>query len=208
MTVDAHRSFGNTHVVAAPLGGSCGEVVTEIALRVLQQQVEAGRGLRLAVETANRAVIEEAERDITFRGAGCAIAALHIEPVQATIVWAGNVRVYRLRGDELGCLTEDHSLLNDLLRRGSLTPNDAPGFPHGDVMLRALGIALPPSERTEPRATDDLFILASYGAYRLGDSLMATHARRHREAPSTCARAILEDAEANGGRGGAVIVVR
>ena len=199
---------GSTFAVTDPLGGQAGEHVTRIAIQALRHSVDAGRSLVASIDAANLAIADEVLRDPKLRGAGCTIAVLQAEPGALTVAWVGDVRVYRLRGKELACLTQDHSLLNEYVKAKRLTPAEVASFPHKNVIVRALGMPDATADiRSEPREPGDVFVLATSGIYiALGDALLATILRRHGDDPDACARALLDDADANGGSGTVLVV--
>lgn len=93
-----------------------------------------------AIQLANTRILERAQGDARCRGMGTTLAAVHFDEGAAVIGWAGDSRVYRLRGGRLEQLSEDHSLLNDYLKAKRLSPEEIENFPHKHVIVRALGM--------------------------------------------------------------------
>ena len=93
-----------------------------------------------AIQLANRRIHEQARGDARCRGMGTTLAAVHFAEGAAVIGWAGDSRVYRLRGGQLAQLSDDHSLLNDYLKAKRLSPEEIENFPHKHVIVRALGM--------------------------------------------------------------------
>jgi protein phosphatase len=74
------------------------------------------------------------------KASGTTVAALLICQSKALFVWAGDSRIYRLRGVELALMTEDHTLAQERCRRGELSQDDTQKLPSANVLTRAVGI--------------------------------------------------------------------
>lgn len=148
-------------VVADGMGGhASGEVASRMAVMEIAEffrmsgadpdvtwpfKMDRARGyaenrLLNAIRLANRKIHEQARDSSRCRGMGTTLAAIHFADGAAVIGWAGDSRVYRLRGGRLEQLSDDHSLLNDYLKAKRLRPEEIESFPHKHVILRALGM--------------------------------------------------------------------
>jgi len=96
--------------------------------------------LRTAVEFGNRQIFAAASRDARFNDMGTTVVSLAFSGSRVYCAYVGDSRVYRMRGDTLDQLTEDHSLANEFIRLGVLKPEDLPSFPYKNVIVRALGL--------------------------------------------------------------------
>ena len=96
--------------------------------------------LRTAVEFGNRQIFAHASRDPRFNDMGTTVVSIAFSGSRVYCAYVGDSRVYRLRGDTLDQLTEDHSLANEFIRLGVLKPEDLPSFPYKNVIVRALGL--------------------------------------------------------------------
>jgi len=135
-------------VVADGVGGAdAGEVASAKAVEVLNdafQQVTAGEDvedlMELAIQRANRAIHQMAAEDPRASMMATTVVALHLEGRRATIGHVGDSRLYRL--DPNGKLlreTEDHSIVEEEVRAGRMTPEQAANHPSKNVISRALG---------------------------------------------------------------------
>src|SRR5919202_2792042 len=130
-------------VVADGIGGfEAGEVASSIAVDVLKD-VEPSGSLEDAIRTANRRILAAARGDERFHGMGTTVVAMRFggteaEPV-AQVSHVGDSRAYLLRGGELKPVTEDHSLVAELVRSGDLTRAQASEHPQKNLITRALG---------------------------------------------------------------------
>ena len=99
---------------------------------------------------------------------GSTVAVLHIHQDKAYVVWAGDSRIYRLRGEEFSQLTDDHSLVQELHRLGELTATEAENHPSQNVITRAIGVndELDVQVRQVELEAGDRFLLCSDGLFK------------------------------------------
>ncbi len=158
-------------VVADGMGGAqAGEVASKTAADAFDRDLPEGppgRFLRETIEEANRRINELARADPSKAGMGTTITAAIVD-AQAEEVGVGHVgdsRAYRLRRGKLERLTRDHSLVEEMRRKGQITDAQAEDHPQRSIITRALG---PEPEvevdlQTVPAAPGDLFLLCSDG---------------------------------------------
>lgn len=162
--------------VADGMGGhDAGDVasamVTDALLRLpivygLDQLVESAIG---ALKNVNHELIALAASNGVQRTIGSTVVGLAIADGQYRCFWAGDSRAYRIRDDRIAQLTRDHSLVQDLVDAGMLTPQEAENHPNASVITRAVGVV--EELRVETSSGDarsgDLFLLASDGLTRV-----------------------------------------
>jgi len=130
--------------VADGMGGAqAGEVASRLAAESLREQ-ELGdlSALEQAVELireANRRVYTYSSENASARGMGTTMTVALVEGSIVTIGHVGDSRAYLLRDDQLTQLTQDHSLVAELVRSGRLSPKEAESHPRRSVITRALG---------------------------------------------------------------------
>ena len=130
--------------VADGIGGfEAGEVASGIAIDVLRGVAPAD-SLEGAIREANRRILEAARSDEKLAGMGTTVVAARFddapgEEPRAEISHVGDSRAYLLRGGELKPVTEDHSLVAELVRSGDLTRAQASEHPQRNLITRALG---------------------------------------------------------------------
>jgi PPM family protein phosphatase len=147
---DSFVASGHLAAVADGMGGHlAGEVASAAAteeLRSLQdggpwrEGRSAGEALKRAVLEANRRIREMAAGDKSLEGMGTTITALVEDGDVIHLAHVGDSRAYLLRGGELSQLTEDHTLVQELVKQGKLRPEDAKRHPQGSIITRALGV--------------------------------------------------------------------
>ncbi len=93
-----------------------------------------------AVQAANRRIYETAHRKLEHEGMGTTLTAVYLDDSNLAVAHVGDSRAYIFRDGELVRLTHDHSLVEELIRRGKLTPEQAAAHPQRSIITRALGI--------------------------------------------------------------------
>jgi protein phosphatase len=146
--IGLHRKTNeDTFVVAPPLFAVCdgmggalaGEVASGLAAETLVAAVADGRPLLAAAEQANAAVFERASNDRDHAGMGTTLTAVVLEGDTGHFVHIGDSRAYLLRGGALQQLSDDHSLVGEMVRDGRLSEDEAASHPHRSILSRALG---------------------------------------------------------------------
>jgi PPM family protein phosphatase len=137
--------------VADGMGGhQAGEVASATALEALRAAVTSGEGIRDAVTSANEAVYDKSTTDERLRGMGTTLTAATLAAGGTLLLGhVGDSRAYLLHDDTLQRLTTDHSLVEELIQSGELTPEEAETDPRRSMITRALGI--------EPEVDVDLY---------------------------------------------------
>jgi protein phosphatase len=131
-------------VVADGMGGAqAGEVASRIAVESFQPGLRDASQpeLELAALTraANSRIHELSHSNAEQAGMGTTLTAVYVGEQEVAIAHVGDSRAYCLRDGELLRLTDDHSLVDELLRQGRLTPEEAVEHPQRSVITRALG---------------------------------------------------------------------
>lgn len=158
-------------VVADGMGGAqAGEVASKTAADAFDRDLPEGPPgsfLRETIEEANRRINELARADPSKAGMGTTITAAIVDAraEEVGIGHVGDSRAYRLRQGKLERLTRDHSLVEEMRRKGQITDAQAEDHPQRSIITRALGPE-PDVEvdlQTVPAAPGDLFLLCSDG---------------------------------------------
>jgi PPM family protein phosphatase len=156
---DSYLSSKPVAAVADGMGGhSAGEVASAIAIEELaalrdrgpwENETAATDDLKQAILRANRRIREMAASDRKLNGMGTTLVALLEDGDMVHVANVGDSRGYLLRQGELSQVTVDHSLVQELVDDGRLSPEDAERHPQRSVITRALGI--------DPEVEFDLF---------------------------------------------------
>jgi PPM family protein phosphatase len=139
--LDQSNRLGLVAVADGMGGHRAGEVASATALEALRAAVASGEPLRDAIEGANDAVLEKSVSDQEFHGMGTTLTAGMLGSDGHLVVGhVGDSRAYLVRGGAIRQITDDHSLVEEMVRSGELTPEQAEVHPRRSVITRALGI--------------------------------------------------------------------
>ncbi len=127
--------------IADGMGGHrAGEVASATALEGLQLAMAEGIAVGDAVGRANTAVWDKASADPELAGMGTTVTAAWSDGTTLTVAQVGDSRAYLLRGETLQQVTVDHTLVEELIRTGRLTEEQAKVHPQRSIITRALGV--------------------------------------------------------------------
>jgi serine/threonine protein phosphatase PrpC len=201
--------------IADGMGGAqAGELASRLAAASVGSSDAgglAGRDRVIAlIEGANRDVYERAARDESVSGMGTTMTIAFVED---GVVWFGHVgdsRAYLVRAGALEQVTDDHSLVAELVRSGRLTEEEAESHPHRSVITRALGTE-PDVEvdaiAVEPRP-GDIFLLCSDGLTTMvDDDTILELVEGNRERLDDAVRALVDAANSAGGEDNITVVL-
>ncbi len=153
--------------------------VGEIADEYYRRHDDPHVSLRHAFERANRTIRREAARRPEWAGMGTTCTALVLRGGLAYAAHVGDSRCYLLRGGDIYLMTEDHSMVMELVRKGLLTQEEARTHEDRNVILRSLGtqpdVEVALWEEPFPVRVNDRFLICSDGLYDLvrDDELLA-----------------------------------
>jgi protein phosphatase len=157
-------------VVADGMGGAqAGEVASRMVIDAfragLPQQGTPEERLSVVVQRANSEINGRSRSESTSAGMGTTVTAAYLDADAVSIAHVGDSRAYLLRDGELTRLTEDHSLVEELLRGGRLTEEEAADHPQRSVITRAVGIEpiVEIDTWTYPLRSGDVILLCSDG---------------------------------------------
>ncbi|MEO7111698.1 MAG: Stp1/IreP family PP2C-type Ser/Thr phosphatase [Polyangiaceae bacterium] len=212
-------------VVADGMGGhAAGEVASAIAVRTLHEEIKKEKELiadyvsgatgaskvtpkdliallEHAVQRACAKIHEEAQADPAKRGMGTTLSAIMIVGHQGFIAHVGDSRIYMMRSGQVQQVTEDHTVFNELIKRGKLSREQIEKVAHKNAITRAVGVY----ERVEVDTLvievvpGDVFCLASDGltGYLNSTEELAEHLAKPGDAG---AKALIELANSRGGK--------
>jgi PPM family protein phosphatase len=203
--------------IADGMGGAkAGEVASGLAVGALHVRPDvSGDGEAYVVDLiqeANRRVYERAHEDAEASGMGTTmtVALVDDENARVTFGHVGDSRAYRIRNDGLEQLTEDHSLVGELIRSGKLTREEAEVHPQRSVITRALGTDPDVDVDTFVVETrpGDIFLLCSDGlSGMVSDQSILRIVRDNRRNLSEAAKALVAAANRGGGDDNITVVV-
>jgi protein phosphatase len=213
------------YVVADGMGGhAAGEVASRIAVETLLETMAAhdrtdnGRAnadriqvaLRTGIEDANRRIHDSVESREDWRGMGTTLVAMAAAGPEAVIGYVGDSRAYLLRNGSLRRLTSDHSWVNEQVKMGLLTDEDAQRHPMRNIVTRALGNRndVEVDVLQMPMHAGDIYLLCSDGLNTMleDDEIQGT-LERHAGDPRAACEALVDLANERGGEDNTTVIV-
>ncbi len=205
-------------LVADGMGGHrAGRLASQLACEGAIRAVETLQGatvplaerLRHAMTSANREIWNAAQKDSDLSGMGTTLVALLFDDKRLALAHVGDSRAYLFRHGRLRALTDDHSIVGELLRRHEITEIDARGHPHRHVLTRALGVR----SKTEPDLAEmtpepgDVFVLCSDGLTgHVSDTEIAEHLMLEAD-PESTVQGLVDAAHQAGGLDNITVVL-
>lgn len=215
-------------VVADGMGGhAAGEVASRVAVDTIRELLQGGvdpdetrldrdmqdpadvlrERLRYAMNQASARIRREAQLNPAYAGMGTTVAVLLIEGRQAHVAHVGDSRIYLLRDGQLQRLTRDHTVVQQEIDAGRLTPALARQVPHRNYLTQSVGYHGPvePDTATRPVQAGDVFVLCSDGLTdplddpRIAEIMRQTH-------PSDLAETLVNQAVQGGGEDNITVV--
>jgi serine/threonine protein phosphatase PrpC len=201
-------------VVADGMGGAqAGEVASRIAIETFEHDLPDGlapeQGLAERVREANRRIYDSAREERERAGMGTTLTAAYLEDQSLAIAHVGDSRAYMLRDGSLQRLTRDHSLVDELVRRGKLTEEQAAEHPQRSIITRALG----PEPEVEvdtwsyPVRPGDVLLLCSDGLTSMLSEDQVAGILTHASTLEQAGNELIAAANAAGGRDNITVVL-
>jgi PPM family protein phosphatase len=193
--------------VADGMGGAkAGEVASGLAAAALRETDTDGRSgeerVTQLIQEANRRVFRRANEDRDASGMGTTMTVALVEDGGVVFGHVGDSRAYLIREGSIEQLTDDHSLVAELVRSGRLTPEEAEAHPQRSVITRAVGTEPDVDVDTftiEPEE-GDLFLICSDGLTDMvDDGTIVDAIERHRDDLDEAAKALVGAANRVGG---------
>lgn len=142
---DAVGNLPNLFVVADGMGGhNAGDFASSHAVEILVDEIRKDadynpvKVIRHAIETANTEIIEQAQKDEGLRGMGTTMVVSTIVGQYAYVANVGDSRLYVVQG-QIQQITKDHSLVQEMVRLGEISPEEARNHRDKNIITRALG---------------------------------------------------------------------
>jgi len=206
---------GLVFIVCDGMGGhEAGQIASELTTKTFidvylnHPSDSAEEAARCAVLAANRFVLDVARAVPSRRGMGTTLSAIMVIQDKALLAHVGDSRIYRLRDGDIKMLTSDHTWVEESIRMGTLTKEEAEQHPYRHVLTRAIGTEhdVNPDIFWDTVEVDDIYLLCSDGINNhVSDEalrdIMAT------SPPSGCAWKVVGQALTGGGSDNATVIV-
>jgi protein phosphatase len=209
------------YAIADGMGGhAAGEVASGLAITALDEALssssarprspeEAGARLRDALHRGNVRICESMVSRTEWRGMGTTMVVLCTIDDVAVVGHVGDSRAYLLRDGALTQLTSDHSWVNEQVKLGVLTHEQAQRHPMRNIVTRALGnqAQVEVDLCEQPTRPGDVFMLCSDGLNGMLTDDEIREVLLAQASPQSACRALVESANANGGEDNVTVVV-
>lgn len=152
-------------IIADGMGGhKAGEIASNLAIDLVSESFNKNLGAGLegedlvkasihkSINIANKSIYEKSKKEKAYAGMGTTVTLAYIDEDHIYIGHVGDSRAYILEDGNLGQVTEDHSLVEELIKNGSISKEEAKQHPQRNIITRAVG--------TEPDIDIDIFLLA------------------------------------------------
>jgi PPM family protein phosphatase len=212
---DAYVCQPPLFAIADGMGGAqAGEVASGLAAAVLEEATGDERGeerVSSLIQEANRRVFQRSNEDAATSGMGTTMTVALLDNSDETIAFGhvGDSRAYRVRGGELEQLTDDHSLVGELVRSGRLSPEEAESHPQRSVITRALGTEpdVDVDTFTVEAQPGDVYLLCSDGLTDMTSARDILAAVEQSRDLDDAARSLVQAANAGGGEDNITVVL-
>jgi len=207
-------------IVADGMGGhNCGEIASRAAVEYISNYISSESGsifikkgheanLKKLVEDANSAVYRKSLENAEASGMGTTLTMALISGSAMTVAHVGDSRLYMVRDGKMKQLTEDHSYIEELVKKGSLTRKEAENHPRKNIITRAIG-CMPELEVDILSLTiekDDIFILCTDGLTNmLGEDAIYETVKDNN--PDLSCSLLVEAAKKQGGEDNITVIV-
>ena len=205
----------NLFLVADGMGGhKAGDLASEYTVAMVREAVEKSMRqipfqiLRGAFQYANQKLIEKARESTAYTGMGTTLVAATVVEDTAYVVNVGDSRLYKV-GASIEQITEDHSLVEEMVRMGEISREEARNHPDKNIITRAIGVA----ENVEPDYFDtrllkgECLLLCSDGLSNMIEDAQLKAILDRRESLQKAAKELVDTANQNGGRDNIAVVL-
>ena len=210
---DSYLARPPLFVIADGMGGHVGgEVASQTAVGVIQEHTDGdvtAEALESILRDANSAIWSKADQDRSLRGMGTTCTLLLLEDAEAYIAHVGDSRAYLLRRDRLTRLTEDHTLVERMVKEGRIPPEEAERHPQRSIITRVLGVE--PEVKVDVSnhrlEAGDRVLLCSDGLTSMIDERAIASILDEHDDPQTTADRLVEAANDAGGEDNITVLV-
>ncbi len=207
------------YLVADGMGGhAAGQLASELAAQAvvdaLRTLVDASASLteklRYATAAANREILAAVKRRPELTGMGTTLVAVLASPNRIALAHVGDSRAYLIRAGRIRQLTDDHSLVAELVRRHEISETAARGHPHRHVLTRALGVrrGVEADLAELTPAAGDSFVLCSDGltGHVRDEEICETVVAEQNDLDAVCSQ-LVDLANSRGGEDNVTVVI-
>lgn len=206
----------NLFVVADGMGGhNAGDFASRYGVSVLVESVRRDKNfnpvkvMRNAIEAANREVFSQSRNDPSMAGMGTTMVVCTVVGGYAYIANVGDSRLYLAGSESMTQITQDHSLIAEMVRLGELTPEEGRNHPDKNIITRAVGT----NEEVKidffdvKLETGDQILMCSDGLSNMVEDPRIFEILKGEDTREDKAQVLVDEANANGGRDNIAVIV-
>lgn len=212
---NAVGSFQNLLIVADGMGGHrAGDYASRLCVETIVESIKnSGHNTPVtvfneSVMAANEAVYNASKENKEYEGMGTTVVACTLEGNTLYIANIGDSRLYIIR-DEIYQVTNDHSLVEEMVKNGKITENEAKKHPNKNIITRALGINLQVHAdyfEIDVKKSDRI-LMCTDGLTNMIDDDDIEYIIRHGSSLEECVDALIEKANKNGGNDNITVIL-
>ena len=205
----------NLFLVADGMGGhKAGDLASEYTVAKVQEAVSKSmqtipyQMLKGAFQYANQKLLEKAGESDSYTGMGTTLVAATVKNDAVYVVNVGDSRLYKI-GDKIEQITEDHSLVEEMVRMGEISKEQARNHPDKNIITKAMGV----SDTVEPDYFDtdlqkgECLLMCSDGLTNMVSDRQIKEIVELRTDLESCAKELIRAANQNGGRDNIAVVL-
>ncbi len=205
----------NLFLVADGMGGhKAGDLASEYTVAKVQEAVSKSMQtipyqiLKGAFQYANQKLLEKAGESDSYKGMGTTLVAATVKNDAVYVVNVGDSRLYKI-GDKIEQITEDHSLVEEMVRMGEISKEQARNHPDKNIITKAMGV----SDTVEPDYFDtdlqkgECLLMCSDGLTNMVSDRQIKEIVELRTDLESCAKELIRAANQNGGRDNITVVL-
>ena len=205
----------NLFLVADGMGGhKAGDLASEYTVAKVEEAVSKSMQtnpyqiLKGAFQYGNQKLLEKARESTSYTGMGTTLVAATVNKGMVYVVNVGDSRLYKI-GDRIEQITEDHSLVEEMVRMGEISREQARNHPDKNIITKAIGV----SDNVEPDYFDtelrkgECLLMCSDGLSNMVPDQQIKEIVDMRTDLESCARELIRAANHNGGRDNIAVVL-
>ena len=205
----------NLFLVADGMGGhKAGDLASEYTVSRIREAVEKSMRniplqiLKSAFHYANQKLIEKAQESEAYTGMGTTLVAATVVEDTVYIANVGDSRLYKI-GHGIEQITKDHSLVEEMVRMGEISKEEARNHPEKNIITRAIGVSgqVDPDYFSTSLEPGECLLLCSDGLSNMIEDSQLLEIVRRRENLRLCAQELVDTANRNGGRDNIAVVL-
>ena len=209
-------SFRNLFIVADGMGGhKAGDYASKLCVEQMVQSIEKSEHkspvslFEEAVDAANGAVFAESQEHEEYEGMGTTLVACTMLEDTLYVANIGDSRLYLLRDDDIMQITEDHSLVEEMVKQGNITESEARVHPQKNIITRAVGIdqAVQADFFEVDIYPDDIIMLCSDGLSNMIEDEDMEYIVKHSKSLQDAGETLVARANENGGSDNITVVL-